>query len=423
MANLPFHSFTMDTGNQPGVTYAGMSPELQQEATAIARKKAIAEAIMGQGVSPIQQQTTPQGRVVPIGIAPMLASIIQAVGGAGMMKHQDEASKGLADKSKAEVAQAMQAFNTRLSGSPANEPNDGMGPTRPPIPADPKGAISDAMMSQQPIMMHMAEKAQAAEVAKAQHAADAATRTSDKQEALATRTSDQKAHDERNAELRRELAASQHGRATVATIADPNDPKKTILVDANTGNKIGDGPKLSQTGTADQKLELSKPQAEVRVKSISQNMDRLEAAMQSLHDDKGLSNITGTVMGRTPNLTNKATGAQSQINSIKSQIFQESLQAMREASKTGGAVGNVSDKEGDKLERTIASLDQSQSTDDFKKNLKKAIDQVKLSRDIIQGAFNDQYFGINSRGEQAVEGWTPEKQKRLDELRNKRGAK
>lgn len=96
---------------------------------------------------------------------------------------------------------------------------------------------------------------------------------------------------------------------------------------------------------------------------------------------------------------------------------------MREASKTGGAVGNVSDKEGDKLERTIASLDQSQSTDDFKKNLKKAIDQVKLSRDIIQGAFNDQYFGINSRGEQAVEGWTPEKQKRLDELRNKRGAK
>lgn len=191
---------------------------------------------------------------------------------------------------------------------------------------------------------------------------------------------------------------------TVTTIADPTDPtrQRTLQVDGRTykgggigsPGVIGEGQKLTQTGGVDTKLALSKPQAELRVQSISQNMDRLASAMQALHDDKGLPQITGTVYGRTPNLTNKATGAQAQLNSIKSQIFQESLQAMREASKTGGAVGNVSDREGDKLERTLAALDQAQGTPAFQAQLKKAMAQVKLSKQLIQKAFEDQYSHV-----------------------------
>lgn len=139
------------------------------------------------------------------------------------------------------------------------------------------------------------------------------------------------------------------------------------------------------------KILLTEPQAKLRVESMKQNMDRLSNAMLELHDDKGLPNITGTIAGRTWNLTNTATGAQAKLNSVKSQIFQESLQAMREASKTGGAVGNVSDREGDKLERTLAALDQAQSTDDFKAQLKKAVAQVKLSKELIQNAFDEQF--------------------------------
>jgi len=96
-----------------------------------------------------------------------------------------------------------------------------------------------------------------------------------------------------------------------------------------------------------------------------------------LEKDPGLTNITGTIMGRTPNITNAATGAQGTLNKIKSNIFQNALQSMREASKTGGAVGNVSDREGDKLERTIAALDQAQGTQKFKDELIKARNQVR----------------------------------------------
>lgn len=176
------------------------------------------------------------------------------------------------------------------------------------------------------------------------------------------------------------------------TIQDPKNPNATLVVDANNPKTvIGAGPKLTEGGTQERKLKLAMPQAKLHVGTIGQNLDRLDVALSSLHDDPGLTNITGTLMGRTPNVTNKATGAQGTLNMIKSNIFQSSLQAMREASKTGGAVGNVSDKEGDKLERTIAALDQAQGTSKFKEQLKAAAKQVQLSKVLIQNAYTEQY--------------------------------
>ena len=181
---------------------------------------------------------------------------------------------------------------------------------------------------------------------------------------------------------------------TPVTIQDPKDPSKTVVVDGRTGRVIGAGPKLTQTGTADQKLALGLPQARLRIGSVSQNLDRLGAAIADLQSDPGLAHITGTIAGRTPNLTNLATGAQAKLDSIKSQIFVEALQAMREASKTGGAVGNVSDREGDKLENTLAALNQAQGTEDFKIQLGKALEQLRLSKARLQAAFDETYGGV-----------------------------
>jgi len=181
---------------------------------------------------------------------------------------------------------------------------------------------------------------------------------------------------------------------TPVTIADPKDPSATVVIDARTRQVIGKGPKPTETGKADQRRARELPQAKMRMESMTQNLDRLESAMTELHSDPGLWNITGTVFGRTPNITNTATGAQAQLNSVKAQIFVSALQAMREASKTGGAVGNVSDREGDKLENTMAALDQAQSTDSFKKQLRKAIDQLRRSKVLIQSAFDEQYADV-----------------------------
>ena len=183
---------------------------------------------------------------------------------------------------------------------------------------------------------------------------------------------------------------------TAVTIQDPNDPNGTIVINGRTQQPLGKGPKLTDVGKVDQKNVQNLPGAKLHVQATNQNLDRLNTAIQELHDSPGLSNITGTVSGRTWNLTNAATGAQAKLDSIKSQTFVSALQAMREASKTGGAVGNVSDREGDRLENTIAALGQAQSTADFKAQLKKAQAQLKLSKQLIQNAFDEQYGNLQA---------------------------
>lgn len=193
---------------------------------------------------------------------------------------------------------------------------------------------------------------------------------------------------------------------TTAVVQDPANPSQQLTVDARTykGGSLGSpgvvgvSGKLGDTAKAEQKLSLGKPQAKLRVETMEQNLDKLDTAITELENNAGLTNITGTVMGRTPNITNKATGAQAQLNSIKSQIFVSALQAMREASKTGGAVGNVSDREGDKLEATLSALDQSQGTPDFKRQLAKARQQLSISKTLIRNAYEEQFGGVQSFG-------------------------
>lgn len=448
-------------------TYAkDMSPESQQEAERIAQQEAVSKAMFMQS----QSRTAPppyMGRrrmIVPPAGPNAFAQIAE-----GLMSHvMDERNKAdkaaLMEKDKQQVADALGAYQTQFKGAPENAPSDGMGPTRPPVAADPRGAIAAAITSQQPLVKTLAAH-QEAELNRTEAAKQKQQDKLDQMDAAKALKVDKSIPEDWKKHLpagtKPGLLAGQYvgrdgdevqmnfedgkfvgskninpmpsnrnpdgsvrgGAAHPTTIADPNDPNKTIVVDANTGRKIGDGPKLSQVGSAEQKLELNLPAARQHVEMVNQNIDKLDAALADLNKTPGLENITGTIAGRTWNLTNTATGAQAKLNHIKSNIFTSSLQAMREASKTGGAVGNVSDKEGDKLERTLAALDQAQSTEDFKKNILKAQEQLKTSKAIIQRAFDDQYGGVQSRNPPAApgggEGWTPAKQQRLDELRRK----
>lgn len=454
MAGPLIHPFAMDAGAQKGVSYADLPVDLQQQATEIARKRAISEAMLGQAISPIQQQTVAQGRVVPIH---PLQAIVQALSGglAGRMQGQaDQGSRQLTANYNQGLAQAVSDYDKRRTGVPGErdpqELEQGADQGSPPpykVQPDPRGAIQAAIMSQYGPLR---------EYAKVEHAAEALRDT----ERLKTHTvvpggsitrdgvilgtapgkpdarPDKSIPENWQALLPEGVKPGrspgtyigpdgdtvqvqyENGKAVNShmvnplptnrnpdgsmnrpvhpvTITSPDDPNKTIVVDANNGNrKIGDGPKLTQLGTVDQKLVQAMPQAKLRTGTMNQNLDRLATAMQNLHDDKGLSNITGTVMGRTPNFTNTATGAQGTLNTIKSNIFQTALQSMREASKTGGAVGNVSDREGDKLERTIGALDQAQGTPKFKEELQKAIKQVNLSKELIETAFQEQFGSV-----------------------------
>lgn len=73
------------------------------------------------------------------------------------------------------------------------------------------------------------------------------------------------------------------------------------------------------------------------------------------------------------------------LDGIKANIGFDKLQAMRAASPTGGALGQVSDMENKLLQSTLGSLQQSQSPAQFKATLKRLEDQYQ---DIVHGKGN-----------------------------------
>lgn len=90
--------------------------------------------------------------------------------------------------------------------------------------------------------------------------------------------------------------------------------------------------------------------------------------------------FTGSILGAVPGT--KAHDIRKTLDTIKANVGFDKLQAMRAASPTGGALGQVSDLENRLLQSTLGSLEQSQSAEQFMFNLKRL---RELYLDIIHG--------------------------------------
>lgn len=110
------------------------------------------------------------------------------------------------------------------------------------------------------------------------------------------------------------------------------------------------------------------------------NLERLKMFANRVKADPALDSITG-FQGIFPNWPGgKAANLNAQLETLKSQIGFGALQAMRDASKTGGALGSVSDAEGKRLENNLAALDRAQDAQSFKRAMD---DIIKYADDVI----------------------------------------
>ena len=66
---------------------------------------------------------------------------------------------------------------------------------------------------------------------------------------------------------------------------------------------------------------------------------------------------------------------------------------MRNNSKTGGALGAVSDSEGKRLEANLAALENAQSEEQMKESLKKIIEYTQGAKDRLRSAYNLRHGG------------------------------
>ena len=190
------------------------------------------------------------------------------------------------------------------------------------------------------------------------------------------------------------------------TVVDPTNPSQSIIKDARTGDVLGVSPKLPGTELSPDKimkLKLSQPKTKLGVSTAVRNLDLLKDAIVSLKNDKGLNGITGLIYGNTGSIKGESRRAKAKLDTIKSQLFVTALQSMRSASPTGGAVGNVSDKEGQRLETSLASLDRNLDLPDFISQLDIILSNINGAKDSINNAYDEEYSIINN----AINGSNP----------------
>lgn len=123
----------------------------------------------------------------------------------------------------------------------------------------------------------------------------------------------------------------------------------------------------SLIGQATTETGLPSPYSVERANRTVEQVDRL------MENVSGWTTGWGSWLRGIPTTSSRNFNAE--LQTLKSNIAFNELTQMREASKTGGALGQVSDREGRLLESALGALDSGQSPENFKQNL----EQIKRS--------------------------------------------
>lgn len=182
--------------------------------------------------------------------------------------------------------------------------------------------------------------------------------------------------------------ANIHAAATLATANKPPPGYMWGPVDPKTGQ-------LTQVATKGGPADVKVAQAFNKDASVLNNsftgLDRLAVAANEVLNHPGLKGNTG-LRGMLPNTPGSpAADAWALLNTLKSQVAFSVLQEMRNNSKSGGALGSVSNADMALLQSNLAALDKAQSYEAIKEQLVKIIDFTAQSKDRMATSFNRQY--------------------------------
>ena len=151
-----------------------------------------------------------------------------------------------------------------------------------------------------------------------------------------------------------------------------------------------------------QAREAKFPAATSAIKTFESSADRLAADLEKLAKHPGLSGISGLIYGRTPAVTKDARAAQALYDSIVARGGFQELQNMRSASPTGGALGNVSNQEGQYLRDAFAPINRTQDTADLSRALTEAAGATRSSKQRLREAYDMTYDYKNQGGAAAA---------------------
>lgn len=174
-----------------------------------------------------------------------------------------------------------------------------------------------------------------------------------------------------------------------------------VLRDRKTGQPIGDinqywdsiraGAEARGTGSGLAKLDLARPQAEAYVQTSRSGFDQAKGQITQLAGDPSLwqgVSLTQKI-GSIPGTAGAA--VRGRIAALQSNLTQQALQNMRRASTTGGAVGQVTEREWKFLADSFGALDPNMSVQDFLEGLHSITQRLDQGMADTENAFVLQY--------------------------------
>jgi hypothetical protein len=206
------------------------------------------------------------------------------------------------------------------------------------------------------------------------------------------------------------IDAARESGATRLQIAQLQDSARRDLAQLAQSFKEAQSEQLL-TPKERQKREAAYPQATSAINSFESKADSFVKDIEKLRDSPGLSEITGIAAGRLPGITANGRAAQALYDKIVAKGGFQALQDLRDASKTGGALGNVSNQEGKQLTASFAAIDRRQDAKDVKAALDQAIGDIQGSKTRLKEAYDMTY---SYKAEQPKKAFSGEDQQALD---------
>jgi hypothetical protein len=390
------------------ITNVGFGPEYEADANAIMRRRKLAEALSGEGMQPLQMpQTAPGGftpHVSPFqGLAKMAQSYVGALGG----RKADEEQKALGMQLQQRRGADMSALVNALGGRPASPGGLSEDASGNVTQADALPAQSPQQSIMQALPMMQDPQMQQAGLQALQHyqppppqpftLKPGEQRYGPNGQLMATGPAEKPPSAE---PFNLPPGHTRYGPGGQPIVTAPDKPPeqvavspvtiikdgRAVVIDGRTGRELGlspQDPKLTGAFNADT----------AQLQGTVSGLDRLATSANQLLQHPGLAGITG-LRGKIPNVPGSdAADAQALLNTLRSQVGFGVLQDMRNASKTGGALGNVSDAEGKRLEANLAALENTQSLDQFKRSLNQILSYSDQAKDRMREAFNLKHGG------------------------------
>jgi len=188
-------------------------------------------------------------------------------------------------------------------------------------------------------------------------------------------------------------AGGAAGTGTVEVV-DPQNPTKTIIVTKARAVSESLTPAKAIEGLTPQmrqNLEKNYPQATSSLRSYQSKSASFIKDVEALRDSEGLDSITGFAAGRAPGFTDAGRKAVALYDKVIAKGGFQVLQEMRDMSKTGGALGNISDRENTQLKAAFAAIDRKQSGDDVRAALDNLIIELQSWSTRVKDAYDLTY--------------------------------